>query len=267
MMLSAQSFYQDPIDDDPIPWYRFPDYLEKEKMLSYLTVNGEEPEDSTGIRMQSGKYVFRGECGTDYQPPGLELNVTWSFLHAKHPPPGLPFPTMLPPCFSTPVTFSQSTASAMQSVLRKDPDIIGLAVERSAVDPAEYEPNIAVDEKKEASCRGLLPRMAVFCSSMEPAETATETARESADQDSPATDSLIQDLEELDLEEVGTVSLRPLIVSSDEWVQRRGSSQMRESSDENSAVSNSSNLNTPERRISNKTSNTSLKSGSHDPRP
>lgn len=255
-MSSAHHSYQDIIDDDPFPWYRFPNYPEKEKSLSHLTVNGEDPDALLDLDRQSDQHVFRGDYSTSFQPPGLERTMTCNFLHAKHPPPGLAFPTMLPPCFSTPTNFCQSTASAMKSMPQQVIQPRVSVINDNIVDSEGCKPGPVVCDRYMSSFTDSPPLTAVLHECTRPAETRMDSVEPDMEQEDSAMYSLIEDLEVLELEELQPVTSGPLIVSSEDWTPQRRSSQIQESSNDNSVLSNVSN--TPERLVSNKTSNTSL---------
>lgn len=263
-MSFAQPGYRDIIDDDPFPWYRFPDYCEKEKLLTHLTITGEEPNIALDMDRQSGQRTFRGEYGTKFEPPGLEGTVKSNFLHAKHPPPGLSFPTMLPPCFSTPMMFSRSTASAMKSMPEYVTQSEEYVFDDNIVDPRICKPGSATNDRRELFSTGSPLLTAFVHESGMPIETGLCMVEANVEGEDSAMYSLIKDLEVLELEDVQPVTSVPLIVSSEDWIPRRRSSQIQVSSNENSVLSNASN--TPERLVSNKTSNTSLKSEPHDSR-
>lgn len=90
---------EDIIDDDPIPWYKFPLCAEEEKTLSHVSTYGGQHSDLVSAVQvnqidQAPQYPFQGQWGTTFQPPGFEReDIVWHGMFAKHVPPGLAVPT------------------------------------------------------------------------------------------------------------------------------------------------------------------------------
>lgn len=260
-MLCVQA-YREAIDEDLFPWYRFPHYRKEEKILSHLMATGEDISVFDSAEMQSDEDMFRGEYGTNFRPPGLEQNNNWDFVHAKHAPPGLPFPPRLRTYGSTPMTFSQSTASVMKGARPLLPQAMHWATRSGAVEPEDCEHLPVIDDEgREMSLPDSPPATVIPYADLEPVGSTSGSAPATVDRVNTRMDSLVEGVEEEEAQEpqeLGTA--RSLDGSSSTSPEGRRSSEVQESSNENSIVSLPSNVNTPERIMSHKTSDTSLKS-------
>lgn len=97
-MILSKEQYDQMIDDDPFPWYKYSRVSEEEKTLSYLTTNGSENENLVVAIANFGPQPFRGTYGTNFQPPGFERRVCQYNVHVNGFCPGsVPPPGLLPP--------------------------------------------------------------------------------------------------------------------------------------------------------------------------
>lgn len=256
-MIVSPKQYEMIVDEDPFPFHRFPNYPEKEKLLSYLTVNGEEPRGSSDENALSSHDTFRGEYGTNFPPPGLEHNRQYNFQFASHPPPGLPHPRMRLGPYDTPMVFSRSTASGLTSNEQPVNQSAYAAIDGITIEQENPEHLLTADDYPKTLSMGSPPVIATHRGATGPFMNIEQSGAASVEHATPTTDTLVQDLQVLELEELQPVTSGPLIVSSEDWTPQSRSGLGQHSS-ENSPLFNK--WNTPDKSVSHKTSSTSLKS-------
>lgn len=258
--LSARE-YQQAIDDDPIPWHRFPNCPEEDKTLSYLTVNGEELKVPLYAETRDGDFTFRGGYGTNFPPPGLEDDFDWRFKYAEHPAPGLAHPSMSRHLQGAPSTPPRPIPSAVRSSQQMLCQTARFTTKHGAIESDGLELAAAIRERREPSLTSLPPTKTIpprSTSSLEPILCSTTT---DADHEGLTIDSLMRLMHLMrgrELDATVPVSSDLSTDPSEHQPKRHRLSQLQECSNDNLILSSA--LNTPDRVVSNKTSGTSLTS-------